>query len=208
MRTRTYWRVHHSDCPEFSAENATNAPWGWVEHAEDCPFCDDDGHLWSEAHGDYIPCPFHGVENRALGYSCCESPTDLVNYFEARGGAPDDAAVVVFKGRMVGHGPDGEPLVIPHDDRPRPRWLRYGQVKSALEGRHGRDIQNAIQAALPNWQLRWEDGDPDDLVGAAKFAVCQIDHRVSESKQDSPLPQPALDDLNAATPSNVLATLT
>src|SRR5438093_5060137 len=81
--SQTYYRAHWKDAPEFSAENASSAPWGESEAA------------------------------RQPGYSSLSSAEQLMRYFKNRGGLPaDDAAdVVIYRGSPVGAGPDNEPLV-------------------------------------------------------------------------------------------------
>jgi hypothetical protein len=125
-----FWRVHHTDCPPFSPENASSAPWGQEEQI--CPRCNGAGYITRRGAEEDCPrCGGTGVveAERVPGYSCCESREALVEYFEARGGLPENAPVVVFSGRVVGHGPDGEPLVIPRMNHPRPRWFTWGQIK-------------------------------------------------------------------------------
>lgn len=129
-----FWRVHWLDCPQFSAENATSAPWGTAASADECSWCDENGEIYDEATDEYVACPYHGAQARTDGYSCCESPEQLVSYFGHRAGCPDDMPVVVFAGRIVDHGPDLESLVIPRL-KPRPRWLRYGDIERAITGR-------------------------------------------------------------------------
>jgi hypothetical protein len=125
-----FWRVHHPDCPPFAPENASSAPWGQEETF--CPRCRGRGYV-VRPDGDELEC--HRCEGegvvpveRVPGYSCCESREALVKYFQARGGLPEDTPVVVFSGRVVGHGPDGEPLVIPRMNRPRPRWFTWEKL--------------------------------------------------------------------------------
>jgi len=137
-----FWRVHHSWAPEFCPENASSAPWGWALTAEDCPMCDENGQIWDDEQNDWVDCPYHGLAARAPGYSCCENPVDLVRYFEARGGCPNEMPIVVFSGNIVGWGPDHEPLVIPRI-RPRPRWLTYGQVRDLVMSRERKDAPGA-----------------------------------------------------------------
>lgn len=51
-------------------------------------------------------------DNDDRGYSCTRTASELVEYFDSRGGF-DGGRVVVFAGYCVGNGPDGEPLAIP-----------------------------------------------------------------------------------------------
>jgi len=79
-------------------------------------------------------------KTRQRGYSCCEDPEDLVRYFEARGGLPDDTPVVCFSGRVLRGGSDtGEVLVIPAE-RPRPRWFTWAWLRRAVENRRARAL--------------------------------------------------------------------
>lgn len=82
-------RIHHDDCPEFSPENAFSYGLGGPEAR---------------------------LDEAPQGYSCCDSAEDLIDYFECRGGAPEDAPVVVFTGRQIANGDDFEPLVMPDMD--------------------------------------------------------------------------------------------
>lgn len=82
-RGEIFWRLHWSDLPAFSRDNAYSRPWGEYER---------------------------GAGER--GYSASESAERLIEYFSSRG-VSDDAAVVVFEGTQVGGGPDNEPLVLP-----------------------------------------------------------------------------------------------
>lgn len=101
-----YLRVHHADCPEFSPENAKSVGWGAWALVED---------------GEVEPLE---------GYSCCETPEELVDYFENRAGCEDDARVVAFSGWLAGYGCDGEPLVVP--DMRHVYWMTYRDVKEMV----------------------------------------------------------------------------
>lgn len=83
-----YYRVHWSDCPEFSAENAISTPWG--------------------CHGDDEFEP-------SSGYSCCSEPGKLIEYFQNRGEPCETETVIVFTGNLASLGDDFEPLVIPEN---------------------------------------------------------------------------------------------
>jgi hypothetical protein len=124
-----FWRAHYPDCPEFSSENASSAPWSAEE--ESCTVCRGTGFITRNGYEDECPkCGGTGVTDieRQRGYSCCESRKALVRYFESRGGLPDDCPIVVFGGDIVGFGMDNEPLVVPRDF-PRPRWTTWGRVR-------------------------------------------------------------------------------
>lgn len=79
----TFYRVHWADCPAFSPENAESALWG------------------------------AGRDDATPGYSACWDADDLMQYFREHGEPAADEKVIVFEGRHVGQGFDGEPLVMP-----------------------------------------------------------------------------------------------
>ncbi len=87
-KSDTFYRLHHDDLPSFSAKNAYSHPWG--EYGTD-----------------------EGLKSKQRGYSSMNSAEGLLNYFGSRGGMPDNARIVAFKGKKIGIGPDGEPLTIP-----------------------------------------------------------------------------------------------
>lgn len=144
-----YYRVHWPDCPPFAPENATSAPWG--ADTEPCPRCQGAGEVAEREHGDWgrqtgsmIECPECGGAGevpvaRLPGYSCCESAESLLEYFAARGGVDGETPVAIFRGKSVGTGPDGEPLVIPVG---RTRWTTYAKLRAhvtrnRIAGVHG-----------------------------------------------------------------------
>ena len=65
-----FWRVHHTDCPEFSADNAFSAPWGDPEQY--CDACGGSGKRYRVLSTDR--CPEHGdmspVDAIRLGQGC------------------------------------------------------------------------------------------------------------------------------------------
>ena len=124
-----FWRVHWKDCPGFSPENASSAPWGLEEVT--CDGCRGSGYI--ARNGREMECPWcegTGVKpvERLLGYSCCSSRQELIDYFRFRCEPSDDTPVVIFAGEAVGLGDDMEPLVVPKTN-PRPRWTTWGKLK-------------------------------------------------------------------------------
>ncbi len=117
---RVFYRIHWCDAPAFSPENAYSLPWGmwqWVNTS--CDFCDPDS-----PSPDCLLCSGTGKITPLEGYSCCNSMTDLVRYFDdggrvglfecIRSGA---GKVYAFTADWINprRGPDGEPLVVPGD---------------------------------------------------------------------------------------------
>lgn len=107
--SETYYRVHWADCPEFSAANAWSMGWGAARHPEDssryeCPACDGEG---------CENCGSEGYFDAQRGYSCVADAEALIDYMAEHGTPGDDERVIVFTGRRVGNGGDGEPLVVP-----------------------------------------------------------------------------------------------
>jgi hypothetical protein len=128
----TYYRLHGSDTPEFSAQNAWSALWGEQFSADGsrykCRTCDGTGTAYGE------PCDARcddGWLYADPGYSCCETAADLLDYFDQHGIAADDDPVVVFEGERVGTGFDGEPLAVPTGDI---RWTTIGALRAQATG--------------------------------------------------------------------------
>ena len=139
-RQQRFWRAHYPDCPPFSPENASSAGWSETLSGE-CAVCGGSGDVeCTRCHGEgcercdwtgFRPCATcegDGKARRVEGYSCCTSRERLVQYFAGRGGLPDDCPIVIFTGRVVGFGQDGEPLVVPQMTRPRPRWTSWSTL--------------------------------------------------------------------------------
>lgn len=120
-----FFRVHWSDCPAFSAENAESAAWGM--------------------HGDD-----ESVHSR--GYSCFANPGRLVQYFSARGGAKGEQ-VIVFAGDYIACGDDGEDLAIPGHVITTLSWEKFAAIFSSNETiydavlRHCRDLDIDAETA-------------------------------------------------------------
>jgi hypothetical protein len=123
--TQMYYRFHWADSPEFSATNAWSVLWGAERSAdgsqtrcEDCEGTGGEARLpdgtW---YGTCETCHGDGWQDACEGYSACRDAAELVGYFTASGrsGVVDDTSgtVIVFTGRNVGTGFDGEPLVVP-----------------------------------------------------------------------------------------------
>jgi hypothetical protein len=109
-----FYRVHWDDCPELSADNAWSALWGATRSADgtrtECRDCDGEGEL---AGGTCDACRGEGWEDCVPGYSACDTPEELIEYFDRPGMEPWHEQVVVFEGRQVGTGADGEPTAVP-----------------------------------------------------------------------------------------------
>jgi len=111
----TYYRLHRDGLPTFGSDRAWSGPWGESYSADgsayECRTCDGTGEWLGE------PCPDRcddGWLPADRGYSCCHGGRELVRYVVEHIGAHiDDERVVIFEGRQVGTGLDGEPLVIP-----------------------------------------------------------------------------------------------
>ena len=114
-----FWRLHWSNCPTFSADNAESV--GWAERAVGfCCVCDGSG-LVSDYNkdGDLVQrtcgrCTGSGEPLRLKGYSCFDSLSKLQDYFRNRGLVnAEDGVVIAFDGIYEGLGEDGEDLVTP-----------------------------------------------------------------------------------------------
>ena len=112
--SRIFYRVHPSDCPPFHATNAWSALWGSTRSEDgsqvECPACDgtseDLGEPCLDCDDGWIDC--------VPGYSCCDTAQELIDYFTERSEPTADDAVIVFEGRQVDTGFDGEPTAVPH----------------------------------------------------------------------------------------------
>ncbi|MFZ3491759.1 hypothetical protein ACODT5_00710 [Streptomyces sp. 5.8] len=111
---RVFYRVQWADCPTFNANNAWSAPWGATRSDDgsrtECRTCDGTGRSDNEE------CPDceDGWDDCVRGYSCCDTPAELLGYFSGPRPAPEPTdTVIVFEGRQVGAGFDGEPTAIP-----------------------------------------------------------------------------------------------
>lgn len=111
-----WYRVHWSDCPEFSADNAWSGLWGPARSDDgsqsECTGCGGSGELFI---GEPCPeCDGTGWMDCEPGYSCVDDPADLINYFAGRG-EPTGETVIVFTGRQASTCIDGYPTVIPDE---------------------------------------------------------------------------------------------
>ncbi|MFE2850539.1 hypothetical protein ACFXJO_05325 [Streptomyces lavendulae] len=110
-----FYRLRWSDCPPFGPDNAWSALWGGTRSDDgsrtECLTCDGTGQL------DGRPCPDRDCDEGWIdcvaGYSCCASAEELIAYFNSRGEPAADDTVVVFEGRQMGTGFDGEPTAVP-----------------------------------------------------------------------------------------------
>jgi len=122
-----YYRLHWSDCPPFSADNAWSALWGGTRSEDgsrtECVTCDGTGQL------DGDPCPERDCDEGWIdcvaGYSCCASADELIAYFHGRGEPDAGEAVVIFEGRQVSTGFDGEPAVVPERVLETLTWAEF-----------------------------------------------------------------------------------
>lgn len=126
----TYYRLHRSDAPEFSADNAWSAAWGETFSADgtryECRSCDATGTIDGETCRD---CNGDGWIDTERGYSCTDSASELIEYFDRHCPADDTDPVVEFDGEYAGSGLDGEPLVIP---TAIVRWTTIGQLRKEI----------------------------------------------------------------------------
>jgi len=120
-----FYRLHWADCPPFSADNAWSALWGGTRSKDgsqtQCGACDGAGDYYGE------PCTNcdDGWVDCVPGYSCCDTPQELIDYFTERGEPTADDTVVVFEGRQVDTGPDGEPTALPHRAIETLTWAEF-----------------------------------------------------------------------------------
>ncbi|SEN87220.1 hypothetical protein [Nonomuraea pusilla] len=125
--TETYFRVHWADTPDFNADNAWSGLWGskWSTDGRQtrCHDCAGTGNYFGEQ---CKTCDGDGWEDALYGYSCCDSAEDLAAYF-AEAGEPGDEGgrVIVFEGRRVGTGFDGEPLAVPTSIVEEMTWSEF-----------------------------------------------------------------------------------
>jgi hypothetical protein len=123
----TFFRMHRSDAPEFTADNAYSAAWGETFTSVsqyECRSCDGTGEFLGDPCTD---CDGEGVIDADRGYSCCESADELLAYFGQHCPADDADPVVEFDGVRVGTGLDGEPLAVPAEVV---RWTTIGQLRA------------------------------------------------------------------------------
>lgn len=133
----TFYRVHCTTLPAFSAENAWSSLAGIDRKPDDpskseCQWCDGGEGEWTECrrceglgcdHCDHqggttecTRCEGTGWEDCIRGYSCCASPEELIAYFSESGRAGmvhADEPVVVFEGWQADTGFDDEPTAVP-----------------------------------------------------------------------------------------------
>ncbi|MGW8851567.1 hypothetical protein ACWGNE_27785 [Streptomyces xiamenensis] len=109
-----WYRVHWSDCPPLTEENAWSALWGATRSKDgsqtECRECDGSGESFGERCGS---CDGQGWEDCVPGYSCAASVAELLEYFDRPGMQPHHETVIAFEGRRVDTGFDGEPTAVP-----------------------------------------------------------------------------------------------
>lgn len=130
-----FYRVHWDGCPEFSAANAYSAPWG-SERSEDgsqteCHRCIGTGN--DDMTGACALCDSTGWEDAVPGYSCVRSPEELIAYMNEHGVMNNDDTVIVFEGRQVDTGFDGEPTAIPERIIETLPWSEFTARHAAQE---------------------------------------------------------------------------
>lgn len=128
----TFYRFHWAGCPEFSAANAFSALWG-AERNEDgsktrCNNCNGKGRLFPYD-PDCDTCDGTAWEDAVEGYSCFDDADELICYFAERGVLDDDdGVVIVFEGRRVGTGFDGEALAVPQTVTETMPWSVFAKA--------------------------------------------------------------------------------
>src|SRR5690606_32882271 len=102
--SEVFYRVHWAGCPPFAPEHAWSALWGAVRSEDgtqtecgscvngqgpsrDCVFCGGDPEGCDRCDDGQVTtctvCDGTGWEDAAEGYSCCDTPADLAEYFTA-----------------------------------------------------------------------------------------------------------------------------
>ncbi|HEY9474572.1 MAG TPA: hypothetical protein VIS06_12075 [Mycobacteriales bacterium] len=146
--TTTFYRVHvagrnATGALAFTADNAFSATWGsdFVEGdpsrvkcqtcggSGECALCYGTGEDCTCGSGGCRVCDGEGVEDLPRGYSCCDTAEDLRAYFAEHGTPASTDDVVVFEGRRVGTGFDGEPLAVPTGDA---RWMTWAEFTAQV----------------------------------------------------------------------------
>lgn len=113
--SQTFYRLHWEDCPPLTPDNAWSALWGHTRSQDgsrtECGACDGTGESFGRKCED---CNGEGWHDCVPGYSACHTAEDLIDYFSQPGMDPiGDEPVVIFEGRQVGNGFEGEPTVMP-----------------------------------------------------------------------------------------------
>lgn len=145
----TFYRVHWTECPEFTAANAWSSLTGidrkdgdpsksecqmcdggegdWTEckHCEalGCDECDDEGGTTKCTN-----CDGTGWENCIRGYSCFSTAEGLLAYFTESGRdgmVGDDEPVIVFDGWQADTGFDDEPTAVPEQIIETITWAQF-----------------------------------------------------------------------------------
>lgn len=112
--SQTFYRVHWTDCPPLTPDNAWSALWGSTRSEDgtqtECRQCDGTGEFDRESCPN---CNGEGWHDCVPGYSATTTALGLVEYFDGPDGLEGDEPVVIFEGRQVSYGIEGEPTVIP-----------------------------------------------------------------------------------------------
>ncbi len=121
-----YFRVHGAwagfeNLPCFCSKHAVSTSDGMPPGAP-CPACDGDGDI-----NECIACGGTGKVQPKRGYSCFRTAEELLERF---GDTDTTRDVVIFDGREVGTGVDGEPLVVP--DGSVEVWTSLVELAKAL----------------------------------------------------------------------------
>jgi hypothetical protein len=131
-----YWRFQRHGLPEFSSGNAYSATWG-------SDFDEGDPSRYRNpewAPGEYEKAPEWQREESGPeyldadpGYSSVATAEDLRRYIADHAGVLDDTAgdAIVFTGRHVSTGFDGEPLVQPDAILGRMPWSRFVEAEKS-----------------------------------------------------------------------------
>ncbi len=130
---KAYFRVHWDGSDEFSPDNAYSRPWG-SENMEEGE--------------EYEP---------QRGYSSFDNPGKLIQYFEDRGGVPDDATVIVFDGEWMGQGDDGEDLTVPSQVIRAMTWKEFS-------GQYNQDDASLEDIVSREGERQGLDGDTIDAI--------------------------------------------
>lgn len=125
----TFYRLHSNpSAPCFCAEHAWSGLWGgeWNEDgsATHCNRCGGTGTLLFGE--ECTTCDGDGWEPALHGYSACWDAAELAEYMDEHGVVADNDPVVIFEGRQVGTGFDGEPLAVPTG---KVRWITWKELK-------------------------------------------------------------------------------
>ncbi|MFF9787130.1 hypothetical protein [Streptomyces nigrescens] len=138
-----FYRVHPSDAPPLTADNAWSAPWGTTRSTDgsqyECIVCDGTGEGQQDCPtcggcaytGEFHDTPCDRCDGNGIidtcgncddgwidcirGYSCENTPESLIRYFTeaSRTGCANGEQVILFEGYQADYGIDGEPTAVP-----------------------------------------------------------------------------------------------